>query len=498
VRYLIPIASPDDLFPRAEFHYPKPLIEIDGEPMISRVVDNLRQSDPTAEFIFVVQARDCREFSLDRSLNEITNGRCKIVRLEQPTLGSACSVLMAVDLIDDDEPVVVCNGDQIIEGDLAVCMRRFQRSDIDAGIITFSSVHPRWSYVRLSADGLVTEAAEKRVISRTAIAGFYYFRRGAALVSALKSSILNERSVDGRYFIAPVLNEFVLTGDRIVHCSIDSEQYQSLFSPQRLTNYERQITGRRVTGESAQTSPSLTVVIPMAGLGSRFSKAGYEKPKPFIDVDGVPMIGRVMDNLHVPGAHYVLIARREHLEQEPEVVRALEARGNVTFAAIDLVTEGAACTVMTARKHIPMDVPLLIANCDQIVDFDCADYFRDAVSRHLDGSILCFKDPSRNTKWSFARVDGNGLVTEVKEKVAISDLATVGLYHFAKARSFFDAAIDMISRNERVNNEFYVCPLYNYSIATGLKIGVYEVKEADMHGIGTPEDLNAYLAILGA
>jgi dTDP-glucose pyrophosphorylase len=149
--------------------------------------------------------------------------------------------------------------------------------------------------------------------------------------------------------------------------------------------------------------------------------------------------------------------------------------------------------VLTARAHIDPDAPLLIANCDQIVDFDCAAYIGDAVERNLDGSILCFKDRDRNPKWSFARVNGEGLVDEVKEKVAISDLATIGLYYFRRAGDFIDAATDMIARNDRSNNEFYVCPVYNYMIRRGARIGVYNVEPEDMHGIGTPSDLDAYL-----
>ncbi len=496
MRYLIPIASEHDLFPRAEFHFPKPLIEVDGQPMIVRVIENLKAEDPSADFIFVVRAEDCRTFSLDRALVEATDGRAHVIALEKPTAGAACSALMAIDVIDDDEPLVVCNGDQILEAGIAAALSAFGSAHADAGVITFPSVHPRWSYVRLSEQGEVVEAAEKRVISRRAIAGFYYFRTGKSFVQAAQRSILNERGMDGRYFIAPVLNELVLEGGRILHYDIPAEAFQSLFSPKRLESYEHQIQNRRIFGGPVKpaTSP-LTVVIPMAGLGSRFAIAGYEKPKPFIDVGGKTMIERVMDNLGVPGARFVLIARREHLERESETVRALEARGDIAFAGIDLVTEGAACTVLTARALIDPDAALLIANCDQIVDFDCAAYIADAVARGLDGSILTFRNAARDVKWSFARLGTSGLVEEVREKVAISDIATVGLYYFSAARKYFDAAIDMIARNDRVNNEFYVCPVYNYAIANGDRIGIYDVAESAMHGIGTPEDLLAFLAL---
>lgn len=495
MRYLIPIASEHDLFPREEFHFPKPLIEVDGEPMVSRVISNLKGQDPEAEFIFVVRSEDCRAYSLDRAIIEATEGRAQVVALEGPTAGAACSALMAIELIDDDNPLVVCNGDQIIENGIAPALSSFGHTLADAGVITFPSVHPRWSYVRIGPDGYVIEAAEKRVVSRRAIAGFYYFRTGASFVRAAKNAILNERSHGGVYFIASLLNEIVLEGGKVAHHDITAEAYQSLFSPKRLESYEHQLQSRRILGEAQNEIPSLTIVIPMAGLGSRFSDAGYSKPKPFIDVAGKTMIERVMDNLAVPGARFVLIARREHLEQEPEAVQALVSRGNTQFLPIDFVTEGAACTVLTARSLINSASPLLIANCDQIVDFDCVAFIEDARRRELGGSILSFRNAERDEKWSFAKVNEGGLVTEVREKIAISDIATVGLYYFATAQRFVDAAVDMICRNDRVKNEFYVCPVYNYAIRNGDQVGIFDIPEGAMHGIGTPSDLQAFLKL---
>ncbi len=286
----------------------------------------------------------------------------------------------------------------------------------------------------------------------------------------------------------------MLSGGRIAQFEISAESYISFYSPKRIELYQAESQGRLATMSKAGST--VQVVIPMAGLGSRFSKAGYVKPKPFIDVDGATMIERVMDNLRVEGGRFVLIARREHLDAEPAVVDGLQRRRDLVFSPIDFVTEGAACTVLTARSHLDLDAPLMIANCDQIVDFDCADFLQDAWQRELDGSILCFRDRDRDPKWSFARVDDNGFVEEVKEKVAISDLATVGIYYFRHAGDFIDATIDMIAANDRSNNEFYVCPVYNYLRRRGGRIGVYEIDVAAMHGIGTPPDLDAYLGLL--
>lgn len=237
----------------------------------------------------------------------------------------------------------------------------------------------------------------------------------------------------------------------------------------------------------------INIVIPMAGLGSRFSNNGYLKPKPFIDVKGKPMIERVIENLKIEGARFILIARKEHLVSERETVEILKQKYNVVFVEIDNVTEGAICTVLYSRKYINNSTPLLIANCDQIINESIKEFIYDCKNKDADGSILTFYDEERNPKWSFAKVNSDNIVVEVKEKVPISDYATVGLYYFSKGKYCVEASIDMIVRNDRVNNEFYTCPIYNYAIRDGKKITHYLINHKNMHGIGTPEDLNKFL-----
>lgn len=238
----------------------------------------------------------------------------------------------------------------------------------------------------------------------------------------------------------------------------------------------------------------VNIVIPMAGAGSRFAKVGYKKPKPFIDVKGIPMIARVMENLNVENANYILIARKEHLEVEKEVVAELEKNYPVTFLTVEELTEGAAITVLIAHRLINNENPLLIANSDQIVDIDLQKFIDEVTIKGKDGSIMTFKDD--DPKWSYAKVDSEGHVTEVKEKVVISDQATVGIYLFKEGRDFVNSCLDMIIKRDKVNNEYYVCPAYNYSVAQGKKVSVYEIDMAKMHGIGTPDDLNKYLELI--
>lgn len=235
----------------------------------------------------------------------------------------------------------------------------------------------------------------------------------------------------------------------------------------------------------------LNIVIPMAGQGSRFAKAGYQKPKPFIDVLGKPMIAHVLENLSLPAARFILLARKEHARQEAATLRWLETHYPVEFVFIERLTEGAACTVLHAHRLINNTEPLLIANSDQLVDMSAQEYLADCENRRLDGSVLCFED--NDPKWSYAKLTEENLIAQIREKQVISSHATVGIYYFAQGRDFVENALDMVVRNDRVNNEFYVAPVYNYAIERGKKFGIYSIHKHQMHGIGTPEDLNAYL-----
>ncbi len=237
----------------------------------------------------------------------------------------------------------------------------------------------------------------------------------------------------------------------------------------------------------------INIVIPMAGSGSRFVKAGYDKAKPFIDVAGKTMIARVIENLYHPDAHYILIGRSSHLQEESALVNEISSTYKASFIGIDKLTEGTACTVLFARDKINNNDPLLIANSDQLVDSPIEKYIDECIGKKLDGSILTFTDHEKDPKWSFARIDENGLVVEVQEKKVISDYATVGIYFFTKGNDFVNGAIDMIINNDRVNNEFYTCPVYNYLIREGKKIGIHNIEFSRMHGLGTPEDLEKYL-----
>jgi NDP-sugar pyrophosphorylase family protein len=236
----------------------------------------------------------------------------------------------------------------------------------------------------------------------------------------------------------------------------------------------------------------INVVIPMAGRGSRFADAGYTFPKPLIDVNGKPMIQVVVENIGVSG-RYIFIVLAEHYEKYAlKYLLPLITRPNpCEIVIVDTITEGAACTVLLAKEFINNSDELIIANSDQWVNWVPDHFLRFMRENDVHGGMLTFT--ATHPKWSFARVEeGTSRVVEVAEKKPISNIATVGIYYFKEGRLFVDFSKQMIEKNVRVNDEFYVCPVFNEMIEASKSVHVYPV--ASMQGLGTPEDLQSFLS----
>jgi HAD superfamily hydrolase (TIGR01509 family) len=232
----------------------------------------------------------------------------------------------------------------------------------------------------------------------------------------------------------------------------------------------------------------LNVLIPMAGAGSRFAQAGYTFPKPLIEVRGKPMIEVVVRNLNIE-ANYIFVCQKEHYEKyDLEHVLNNIAPG-CKIVLTEGMTEGAACTALLAKEHIDSEAPLFFANSDQFVEWNANECMYAFKADGVDGGIMTFT--ASHPKWSYAKLGEDGFVSEVAEKKVISDQATVGFYYWKHGADFVKYAEQMIEKDIRVNGEFYVAPVFNEAIGDGKKIRVKTIDS--MAGIGTPEDLNAFL-----
>jgi len=234
----------------------------------------------------------------------------------------------------------------------------------------------------------------------------------------------------------------------------------------------------------------MKILIPMAGEGSRFIKEGYTFPKPLINVRGQAMIQAVVTNLDFD-CEYIFLIRKEHVEKYSGLIDTLDkiTNGRFKYILVDGLTEGAACTALLAEEYIDNDESLLIANSDQIIEYESENFVTLKSLTNLDSIVFAFN--AVHPKWSFVKTNSRGFVTEVAEKRPISNIATCGIYWYRRGSDFVKYTKQMIEKDIRVNGEFYIAPVYNELIQDGKTLIPFYVHK--MWGIGTPEDLKYYL-----
>ena len=206
--------------------------------MIELVIDNYKNL-AQKNYIFVFDDEECIKFHIDSSV-KILSPSSNVIRLSRQTAGALCTCLMAVDYINNDTQLIIANCDQIIDVDYNEVVSYFEKIGADAGVITFPNIHPRWSYARKSGSEVV-EVAEKRPLSKNAIAGFYYYKRGKDFIEAAQSAILKQNHVEGRYYISASINEIILAGKKVGYFDIQKEQYKSFYSPTKIKEYEESL-----------------------------------------------------------------------------------------------------------------------------------------------------------------------------------------------------------------------------------------------------------------
>ena len=233
---VVPLAGKSSFFSEDIDGFPKPFIEICGKTMLEHFINNY-DSMKNKRFVFILKQDDVRKYHLDDAINILTDNRSKNVILKNETEGMLCSLMMAIDHIQKDAPILVVNMDQIFEYDLNEMIVKFD--ECDAGVLSFENVHPRWAYVKCNENNLVLESFEKKPASKNAIAGFYYFKNSNLLFDAAKNIIKKDVNYHGKYFVAPILNELILKNKRVINVSIDPKRYFTFYSHAKINEYER-------------------------------------------------------------------------------------------------------------------------------------------------------------------------------------------------------------------------------------------------------------------
>ena len=232
----------------------------------------------------------------------------------------------------------------------------------------------------------------------------------------------------------------------------------------------------------------MNILIPMAGRGSRFNLPQYNLPKPLININQKPLIEYVIDSLDLAG-NCIFIVQKYHIDHYgvDEILKGIDPFCKII--AIDEVTDGPACSALLAKEYINNEDELVIANCDQIMEWNSEIFLANC--RFYDGAVVTYHETSN--KNSYAKLSSKGSVLQIKEKEVISNVSLNGIHYWKKGNYFVRSAEEMIRKNERYNNEFYIGPSYNHMISNRLDVGIYHIPNEQHNAVGVPEDLENYL-----
>lgn len=247
INIVIPMAGPSVYFENSNFQYPKPLLEIDGKTVIERVVDYLSVINEEVRFIFIINEAEIEKYHLESTIKLIAGENSVVISQNNNTNGAVCTVLLAIEYINNEDTLIISNSDQVIEYDLNKVIDDFRKREADAGAICFQSVHPKWSYVKTDRDDPrnVIEVAEKKPISRNAIAGFYYYKHGTDYVENAMEIIKKNDAVNGLFYVSHTFNEIILKNKKVAMYKIDNDSYFSFYLPEKIKEYEAILKKRR-------------------------------------------------------------------------------------------------------------------------------------------------------------------------------------------------------------------------------------------------------------
>ncbi len=506
MQIIIPMSGRGDRFLKAGYRTPKPLIEVEGKPMIEHVVGLFPGE---AHFLFITNKRHMESTGMESVLRRIAPG-CRIVAVEPAKLGPVYAVLQAEEFIMDGEPAIVNYCDFSAKWDYAHFKNFVRQTRCDGCIPSYRGFHPHslgsthYAYMRTDAEGKMLEIREKEAftdnrLQEYASAGTYYFSKGRYIREYFNRLMKNKIGKNGEYYVSLVYN--LMNDDGLSTYVYEIEKFLQWGTPEDLEEYMWWSEAFRLKSTPQERdlgtiSSNLQVLMPMAGSGSRFANEGYDKPKPLIEVSGKPMFIQAAMDLPA-SAKLVIAVQKDFAAQAKKAVMGAQLK-NVEIAAIDRLTDGQASTVLLCEKYFDAAKPLLIAPCDTGYVWDWAAFKRIASDQKTDCCVWSFEKyapAARNPNaYGWVRTDGTGNVTGISCKKQISekpinDLGVTGTFYFNRAMDLFEAIRSMIAKDRRINREFYVDEAINEVVGAGKRTAAFKTKYLCW---GSPNELKAY------
>ncbi|QQR49842.1 NTP transferase domain-containing protein [bacterium] len=491
-------------FIEAGYTDPKPLIKVDGKPIIEHVV-NLFPGEHN--FIFICNQEHLQTTAMYDILQKIAPTGT-IVGIPKHKKGPVYAVSQITDLIDDNEEVIVNYCDFSMAWDYNDFLRNTRLRNADGAIPAYKGFHPHmlhdpnYAFIKDEAEWLL-EIKEKapftdNKMNEYASTGTYYFKRGALVKKYFPELMDLDINVNGEYYVSLVYNLLKHDG---LNVSVYPIQHMLQWgTPSDLAEYQKWSAYFEQAIKSPKPKKTLhdLMLIPLAGRGQRFALEGYHDPKPLIPVSGKPMIVQAAASLP-PSTDHIFVCLNEHLEHYPLEQAIKKDYPNAVIKKLDQVTQGQACTCEYGLQGINPEKSLIIGACDNGMLWNQEAYQKlmdDPAVGVIAWSFRNHPSSKKNPQmYGWLGVDDNNVVTKVSVKVPLSsdpsnDHAIVGTFTFKKAAYFLQATQNLYAKNIRINNEFYVDSCIGEAIAMGLTVKVFEVD----HYIcwGTPNDLRAF------
>ena len=506
IQLIIPMSGIGKRFIDAGYKDPKPLIEIDGYPIIKHIIDLF---PGVTDVSFICNEKHIKDTNMKYILESISPG-CKIYEVSNENRkGPVDAVYQIKDKIKDDCEVIVSYCDYGTNWDFEKFIDTMRSSQFDGGIPCYTGFHPHmlgsdnYAFCK-EENNILIEIKEKEPftdnkMNEYASNGTYYFKSGTILKKYFKELIELDINLNGEFYVSLVYNLLVRDGLRVNIFEIqnmlqwgtpyDLEIYRGW------SNYFKRNIDNRVINNPKNT----TLILPMAGKGSRFSENGYDVPKPLLDIDGEIMVVNAVNCLP-KSLNNIFICLEEHLDKY-DMKRKLIEEFNADIIPISETTSGQACTceIGIKRTNIDLENPIMISACDNGVSYNKDKYLEILNDESIDVIVWSFRNNQTSklnpNMYAWLDVDKDGIIKHVSCKKFIYDdplktHAIIGTMFFRKGRYFMDGLSKNYTENIRTNGEFYVDDVLNQNIKDGLKVKVFEVD----HYIcwGTPDDYKTY------
>lgn len=509
MQIVIPMSGFGERFRRAGYAVPKPLIEIDGKPIVAHVVDMFPGE---TDFIFICNQEHLNEsaYRMEAILKECCpSGR--IVGIPPHKLGPINAVRQVEHLLDPTEPVVVNYCDFTCYWDWHHFKRYVKEVACAGAIPAYKDFHPHslgntnYAYMR-ETNGWVQDIQEKQPYTNNrmkeyASSGTYYFASARIMSQAFRAAMEQGLNVGGEYYVSLSYKSLLVSKQPVVVYPL--QHFMQWGTPEDVAEYNTWSKAFRglITQSESASSTMGALVVPMAGLGQRFSDEGYALTKPLIPVSGLPMVAQATHDLP-PAENHVFVVRAD-MPGCADVANQLRALyPKAIIKAIDRVTKGQACTALIGLDTLKNEVgnsrtPITIGACDNGALYDIDAFNKLLNDSSVDVIVWCvrgYPNAIRHPRM-FGWIEHEGRhIREISVKAPLdtpaSDPVVIGTFTFRRAEDFRRALDRLIARDGRVNGEFYIDSLINDAIALGLQCRLFEVDSYLCWG--TPNDLRTF------